>query len=81
MLPSRVSSRYNPKKRQFLFDLKNDPDENNNITDTVILDKMEEILSRIVKNYEFLDDGQTIENSNNSDTEKINNVLKKLGYI
>jgi len=73
--------RYNPKKRQFLFDLKNDPDENNNITDTVILDKMEEILSRIVKDYEFLDDGQTIENSNNSDTEKIENVLKKLGYI
>ena len=73
--------RYDPKKRQFLFDLKNDPDENNNITDTVILDKMEEILSRIVKDYEFLDDGQTIENSNNSDTEKIENVLKKLGYI
>ena len=74
--------RYDPKKRQFLFDLKNDPDENNNIkNDTVILDKMEEILSRIIKNYEFLDDGQTIETTNNSDTEKIENVLKKLGYI
>jgi len=74
--------RYNPKKRNFLFNLEKDPFENNNLANnSKVIEEMENILLQITNNYKFLDDGQTIKNTDNEDTEKIENILKKLGYV
>jgi len=74
--------RYNPKKRNFLFDLEKDPFENINLANnSKVIEEMENILLQITNNYKFLDDGQTIKNTDDEDTEKIENVLKKLGYV
>ena len=42
---------------------------------------MEGILQQIINDYKFSNDDKTTKTDNNSDTEKIDNVLKKLGYI
>jgi len=73
--------RYDKNKRKHLFDLKNDIHENVNLLDdSKTINDMEKILKEITNGFEFLLDGQTIKESN-KDTEKIENVLKKLGYV
>ena len=39
------------------------------------------ILKQITSDYEFLNEGKTIMETNDSDTKKIEDVLKKLGYV
>ena len=74
--------RIDPKKRQFLYDLEKDPYENNNIkNNSVLIKEMEGILQQLINDYKFSNDDKTTMTSSNSDTEKIENVLKKLGYI
>jgi len=74
--------RNNPNKRRFLFNLKKDPYEDNNIgNETKTVEEMENILKQITSDYKFLNDGKTIMETNDSDTKKIEDVLKKLGYV
>ncbi len=74
--------RNDPNKRNFLFDLKKDPYEDSNIASkTETVEEMENILKQITSGYKFLNDGKTIMESDDSDTKKIEKVLKKLGYV
>ena len=74
--------RNDPNKRNFLFDLKKDPYEDSNIASkTETVEEMENILKQITSDYKFLNDGKTIMESDDSDTKKIEKVLKKLGYV
>ena len=74
--------RNDPNKRNFLFDLKKDPYEDSNIASkTETIEEMENILKQITSGYKFLNDGKTIMESDDSDTKKIEKVLKKLGYV
>ena len=73
--------RYDSNKRKFLFNLQTDKDENFNISnDDKTTIEMEKILKNIIHGYDFLKNGQTLKNPD-EDSEKINDVLKKLGYI
>ena len=74
--------RNDPNKRRFLFNLKKDPYEDNNIgNETKTVEEMENILKQITSGYEFLNDGKTTIETNDNDTKKIEDVLKKLGYV
>ena len=71
-----IKSRNNSDKNKLLFDLKNDPLEQNNIAteNPNLVDKMEQLLSKYrgIKNSEIHDDDETY---------KIKEELKKMGYI
>jgi arylsulfatase A-like enzyme len=72
-----IKSHDNLKKSMFLFDLKNDPQEENNIASTSpdIVNQMENLLMKYRKNKSksfVTDDEQTA---------KIKEELKKMGYI
>ena len=74
--------RNDPNKRNFLFDLKKDPYEDSNIASkTETVEEMENILKQITSGYKSLNDEKTIMESDDSDTKKIEKVLKKLGYV
>ena len=74
--------RNDPKKRQFLYDLEKDPYEDNNIkNNSELIEEMEEILQQMINDPKISNDDKINNTDNNSDTEKIDNVLKKLGYI
>jgi arylsulfatase A-like enzyme len=68
----------NPKKDVHLYDLKNDPYENNNISknNLSIIEKMEKLLYDIQNNTLELDNTLSKE-----EEEKISKELRKLGYI
>ena len=68
----------NPKKDVHLYDLKNDPYENNNISknNLSIIEKMEKLLYDIQNNTLELDNTLSKE-----EEEKISKELKKLGYM
>ena len=67
-----------PQKRIHLYDLKNDPFEDNNIADVNKdqINKYEKILQNIIKDF---DNKNTEEDELN--TEEIENELRKLGYL
>ena len=70
-------SRKNPKENVNLYNLKNDPNEENNIEDGVLIEKMEKILLEIInkskssKNNQITD-GEALE---------LEEELRKMGYI
>ena len=68
----------NPKKNIRLYDLENDPYENNNISknNLPIIEKMEKLLYDIQNNTLELDNTLSKE-----EEEKISKELRKLGYI
>ena len=70
--------RNNPNKRRFLFNLKKDPYEDNNIgNETKTVEEMENILKQITRDYDFLNDGENSNeqnwqlNDDDTDTKKI----------
>lgn len=64
------------KKRVHLFDLLEDPDEDDNISHNVkIVSEMEELLQKILKSNPVSD------SSNNEESEEIEQELRKLGYL
>lgn len=69
------------KKRVFLFDLKADPAEINNLANInpKIVEEMETILSKIKNNRDSLHDNS--DDSNSEDSKLIEEELKKLGYM
>ena len=70
--------RSDKKKKSRLFDLKNDPDEKNNIVTERpdIVEQMEDLLAKYRKNeYNFEDD------SDDKEVQKIKEELKKMGYV
>ena len=68
----------NPKKDVHLYDLEDDPYENNNISknNLPIIEKMEKLLYDIQNNTLELDNTLSKE-----EEEKISKELRKLGYI
>ena len=70
-------SRKNPKENVNLYNLKNDPNEESNIEDGVLIEKMEKILLEIInkskssKNNQITD-GEALE---------LEEELRKMGYI
>jgi len=68
----------NPKNRIHLYDLENDPFEDNNIADVNKdqINKYEKILQNIIKDF----DNKNIE-EDDLNTEEIENELRKLGYV
>ena len=67
-----------PTKLIHLYDLKNDPHENNNIANIKpkIANEMEIILQDLISNT-----SPNLENYDEDETKKIEDELKKLGYI
>ena len=68
----------NPKNRIHLFNLKEDPFEDENIAakSPEIVDKHEDILQKMIK-----DSPEITEEINEEETKKIEEELKKLGYM
>ena len=72
-------SRLDSKKNVYLFDLKNDPNEEKNLKNENIdiVNKMETLLQNIIKNCEKIDEKQLVKD----DDKEIEEELKKLGYL
>jgi len=73
-----IKSRGEHKKTTFLFDLKNDPQEENNIAfeKPEIVSKMEDLLMEYRKN-----ETTSLASDDQDETSKIKEELKKMGYI
>lgn len=72
-------SKNEKKPKIFLYDLKNDPYEDHNLCDNdELVKKMENQLIKIVNSKKEKNNKQI---TNQKDTQNIENVLKKLGYI
>ncbi|RDJ32190.1 MAG: hypothetical protein DWQ18_09270 [Crenarchaeota archaeon] len=71
--------RFNPNKLVHLYDLRDDPNENNNLARFNLekVSELEKILQDITKNYVFTRDNSI----NVKEAEKIESELRKLGYI
>ena len=74
-----LRSRKNVNENVSLFDIRNDPLEENNIASTnpAIIEKLEKILCEFISNDKNIDDSTL----SNSDDQEITKELKKLGYI
>lgn len=72
-------SRFDPKENIYLFDLKNDPNEEKNLRNKhpEIVNKMETLLQNIMKNSSKIDDKQLVKD----DDKEIEEELRKLGYL
>ncbi len=74
-----LRSRDNPKKNISLYHLIEDPNEKNNLSsNTKIIDKMEKVLIEKIKNFDLTNDINTL---TESDKTKINEELKRMGYV
>ena len=73
--------RFDNKKNVHLFDLQNDPLEENNIFETnkIIINNMEMELRKINPNNDF--SFKKINQISNNEEEKAKDILRKLGYI
>jgi arylsulfatase A-like enzyme len=71
---------HNPKDSVHLYDLKNDPYENNNIAETnkELVDKLEELLLEIQENDFSENNGENVEELTHDEIEY---ELKKMGYV
>jgi arylsulfatase A-like enzyme len=71
---------HNPKDSVNLYDLKNDPYENNNIAETnkELVDKFEELLLEIQENDFSENNGENVEELTHDEIEY---ELKKMGYV
>ncbi len=71
---------HNPKDSIHLYDLKNDPYENNNIAETnkELVDKLEELLLEIQENDFSENNGENVEELTHDEIEY---ELKKMGYV
>jgi arylsulfatase A-like enzyme len=69
----------NPDKNITLFDLKNDPHEENNIApnNPQTIEKLENILKELLNDYRLTNS----ENNSDDETKKIENELRKMGYL
>ena len=69
-----------PKANVNLYDLKNDPYENNNIAETnkELVDKFEELLLEIQENDFSENNGENVEELTSAEIEY---ELKKMGYV
>ena len=72
-------SAHNPKENVHLYDLKNDPDENNNIakTNKKLVTKFENLLVEMQK----YDSPQYEDEENTEDLNEVEYELKKMGYV
>ena len=70
----------NPKENITLFDLDNDPHEEKNIakTNPQIIEEMEQILMKLLSNSESTSTQNDVDDKK---TKKIENELRKMGYI
>ena len=73
-----IRSRDEPTKNVKLFDLKNDPEEKNNVAETKkeIVEKMENELQKIIKNSKLNQNKMSDE-----EIQKAKDILTKLGYL
>ena len=71
-----------PKKKVHLFDLENDPLEENNIAEkmTEVVEKMENYLKNLHGDNRF-DYEETDEKTDNAEAKKVEMELRKLGYV
>ena len=74
-----LRSRNNPKQNISLYDLKNDPMETNNLSsNTELVKKLEKILLSLLDKHE---PSEILSTLTESEEIKINEELKKMGYI
>ena len=74
-----MRSRNNPKQNISLYDLKNDPMETNNLSsNTELVKKMEIFLLSLLDKHE---PSEILSTLTESEEIKINEELKKMGYI
>ena len=70
-------SRDNPKDGVNLYDLKNDPNEENNIQDEILIKKMEDILLEILNKSK----SSVKKEITDDEAQKLEEELRKMGYI
>tara|TARA_Y100000741_G_scaffold308097_1_gene251082 strand:+ start:2859 stop:4184 length:1326 start_codon:yes stop_codon:yes gene_type:complete len=70
-------SRDNPKNGVNLYDLKNDPNEENNIQDEILIKKMEDILLEILNKSK----SSVKKEITDDEAQKLEEELRKMGYI
>ncbi len=70
-------SRNNSKENVNLYDLKNDPDEENNIQDENLIMKMENMLLEMINKSK----SSTTDNITDDEAVKLEDELRKMGYI